>query len=318
MGSISPRKVVCMSENRLTTTEPTISVILLTHRRPAALATALRTLELASPAPNEIIVFDDDPEGSGRQAAGLDHPVVRYVCSGQNHGPAGARNVAAREATGDILFFLDDDCLLESGDAVATLRECFRQAEIGCVACLIRNATTRDIVPKEFPGYHPECWETPQWVTYFLAGGFAIRREAYLALGGFDPRLYHGEEEIELSFRLLHAGWQIWYTPQVVVLHDVSSEGRETIRRSYRLIRNRVYLAVKHLPMPYCLSHLVLWGGFALLAALRARELGEFLRGIRSLKHDDLLAQARAYRHEHPMTRATLAYLKAHDGRLWY
>lgn len=296
----------------------TISVILLTYRRPDELQEALEGLLRQQPLPDEIIVYDDDPDGSGRQAPAVRHPLVRYCCPGVNAGPAGARNRAAAEARGDILFFLDDDCRLESAGMAAVLRALFHEERVGCAACQIRNAFTGQIVPKEFPGYDATRWQEAHRVTYFLAGGFAIRRQAFLDLGGFDALFYHGEEELELSLRLLRAGWDILYTPDILVHHRESPLGRETIRRSYRLIRNRVYLAVKHMPFPYCLSHVVLWSGFALLCALRARALSEFRDGMRSLRADDLLAHARRYRRAHPMPPAALAYLKRHRGRLWY
>ncbi len=296
----------------------TITAIVLTYKRPDELDGILENLLAQRRPPDEILVFDNDPEGSGRQAARAADPRVRYVCSAENLGPAAGRNAAAREATGDLLFFLDDDCRLDGEDAVAKLPDCFAMAQVGCLAVLIRNAETRAIVPREFPGFHPERWPEPHDVTYFLAGAFAMPRALFEELGGFDAVLYHGEEEIELSFRIIGAGWRISYTPAIQVLHRASPQGRETIRRGYRLIRNRVYLALKHLPMPYLLTHFVLWGGFALLQALRAGQPGEFFRGLASLWQDRLIAKALAYRRAHPMTRETVAYLKKHEGRLIY
>ena len=297
---------------------PSVSVIVLTYKRPDELDGVLENVFRLDPAPEEILVYDDDPQGSARAAKLLDNPAVRYIVAEQNAGPAGARNRAAAFAAGDILFFIDDDCRLESTDAVATLRELFSADDMGCVATLIRNAFTGEIVPKEFPGYDVSRWEEPHEVSYFLAGGFAIRRALFLALGGFDPLLYHGEEEVELSFRILHAGCRMYYTPQIVVTHRESPKGRETIHRAYRLVRNRIYLAVKHMPFPYLFSHLFLWSGFAFLQALRGREVGEFFRGLRSVWQDNLWASARAYRRAHPMRRETVRYLREHEGRLWY
>ena len=123
---------------------------------------------------------------------------------------------------------------------------------------------------------------------------------------------------MEFAFRLLAAGHRIRYTPDVVMMHRTAPEGREAIQEAYRLVRNRVYIALKHLPLPYLLSHLAVWSGFACWEAVRGRQLGEFVRGLTSLRADGLLRQALAYRRAHPMPAGVVRYLRENEGRLWY
>ncbi|HEY3376486.1 MAG TPA: glycosyltransferase family 2 protein [Armatimonadota bacterium] len=295
-----------------------LSVVILTYKRPEELAGALESVLAQDVPPDEIIIYDDDPAGSARQVAPEGDTRIRYVCIGQNLGPAGARARAVAETRGELLLFIDDDCRFATPTVSATVLELFQTQTIGLGVFLVRNAFTGKIDPKEYPGYSTQLWEEPHAVSYFVASGFAVRRTAYDAVGGFDGVLYHGEEELDLSFRLVNAGWTLWYSPELAVDHRVSPLGRDTIQRVYQLTRNRIYLAVKHLPCPFMLSHLLLWGGFITLKALRQRQLAELARGLRSLWRDGLWGQAWRYRRAHPMTRQAYQYLREHEGRLLY
>ena len=270
------------------TVRPRISVLIITYKRSEEAAEALANVLALQPAPDEIIVYDDDPDASARAVVPEDDPRVRYVCQHSNAGPAGARNRAAAAATGDMLLFIDDDCRFASPAVCQIVLGLFADPTIALLAFLVRNAFSEAIAPHEYPGFYQCGWAQPHAVSYFVASGFAVRRAVFEAVGGFDETLYHGEEELELSFRILNTGARMWYTPELLVRHRVSPLGRDTIQRIYQLTRNRPYLAVKHLPWPYLLSHLFIWSGFILLKALRQRQWSELCRGCRSIHADRL------------------------------
>lgn len=296
----------------------TVSMVIITYKRPDELQKAIENVLALNPLPDEIIVFDDDPEGSGANAPLTRHPSVRYICLKENFGVAGARNRAAFAANSDILLFMDDDATFAERNVINVVRQLFQDEKIAVTAFLIRNATTKSILPKNFPGYDMRKWPEKHYVTYFVGCGFALRRQVFADFGGFDQVLYYGEEELDFSLRIINAGWQLIYTPEVVVYHNVSPHGRENIKRTYRLIRNRIYIAAKHMPFPYWLTHVVIWGGAAFIWAIRAGQPGEFFRGVRSVWTDGLMKKALEYRRKNPMNRNALAYLKKHKGRLIY
>jgi GT2 family glycosyltransferase len=297
----------------------TVSALVISYQRPDELNGVLESLLAQARPPDEIIVIDNDPAGSGARAPLAANAKVCYLCTGENLGVAGGRNRAASRARGDLLLFIDDDARFAHAEAVGNVLQAFRgDAEMACLAFLVRNAGTGEIMPKEYPGFHPERWAEPRDAGYFVGCGFAMRADAFRALGGFDENFFYDGEELEFSFRLLNAGWRIRYRPDVEVLHRVSALGRGMTKNCYWLIRNRTYVAVKHLPFPYLLTYLTAWGGYALLSALRGRRIGEFLRGLRALRKDGLLKGALAYRKQHPMKRETIRYLRANEGRLFY
>ncbi|WP_295690435.1 glycosyltransferase family 2 protein [uncultured Maricaulis sp.] len=89
-----------------------VSVILPTFRRPKGLRDALASLMAQSRKPDEIIVVDNDPDGSARNcvanARAVARCAVRYVHE-PRAGVANARNAGWAAASGRYIAFLDDD-----------------------------------------------------------------------------------------------------------------------------------------------------------------------------------------------------------------
>lgn len=116
-----------------------ISMILPTFRRPEGLRNALESLrfQTANNRPIEIVVTDNDPEGSAKLyvsefAASCDYPVI-YVHA-TDPGVANARNEALKVARGRYLAFLDDD-QLASENWLSELMQVMEDHSAGLAFC---------------------------------------------------------------------------------------------------------------------------------------------------------------------------------------
>ncbi len=295
-----------------------LSAIVITYKRPDDLNATLSNLQNQDRPPDEIVVIDNDPKKSGHDAERVNDPEVRYFCPGENLGVSAGRNRAVAQAEGDIVLFVDDDARFGTYSALTASLHGFRDPQVACQAFLIRNGNTRDIVPKEYPGTSTAGWEEPHDVSYFLGGACAMRRKVFVDLGGYDETYFYGVEELDLAYRMINAGHRLRYLPEILVNHYANTAGREQVTRAYHLIRNRIYFAEKNLPLPYLLSHFAVWGAFAFGKALTSGQVKEYFKGVFSLRDDGAFRRAREYRAAHPMTKETRAYLRTHDGRLWY
>jgi GT2 family glycosyltransferase len=76
----------------------------------------------------------------------------------------------------------------------------------------------------------------------FLACGAVVRREAFLAAGGFHPRLGVGGEEWLLAIDLSVLGWGVAYVPEVVAHHHPPG-GRDPGPRRVHQLRNQILCA---------------------------------------------------------------------------
>lgn len=90
----------------------------------------------------------------------------------------------------------------------------------------------------------------------FLAGASVVRRTAFLAAGGFEPRLFIGGEEELLASDLLRAGWGLVHVPEVAVHHQPSVARDPRLRRRQG-IRNTLWFTWLRRPAPAAASRTV-------------------------------------------------------------
>jgi GT2 family glycosyltransferase len=190
--------------------DPAVSIVVPVRNGGARFETCLAHLARAFPAPREVIVVaDGDSDGSWRRAEGYGARVVRLATPG---GPARARNQGARAAGGDVLFFVDADVAIAS-DAVAQVAALFRNSpDVAAVFGSYDDAPSETNFLSRYKNllHHYVHQSGKEEAFTFWAGCGAIRRETFLALGGFNERYRHPSiEDIELGYRLRKAGHRI-------------------------------------------------------------------------------------------------------------
>jgi N-acetylglucosaminyl-diphospho-decaprenol L-rhamnosyltransferase len=73
----------------------------------------------------------------------------------------------------------------------------------------------------------------PARVDWVSGACFLVRREAWDAVGGFDPSYFMYMEDVDLFWRMGRAGWAVGYEPAAEVRHE---QGVSTNRRPYRML----------------------------------------------------------------------------------
>lgn len=197
-----------------------VSVVIATRNRPAELCRTLSRLAQLHPPPPVIVVDNaSDPpvDWLHRHPAAPD--VVRLP---RNRGGA-ARTVGVRRARTPYVAFSDDDSWW-APDALPTAVAAFeRHARLGLVAA--RTLVGPEEVPDPLnhtlatsPLPNPDGMPGTA-VLGCLACASVVRREAYLAAGGFPEVLMVGGEESILCYDLAAAGWGVRYLPEVIAHH---------------------------------------------------------------------------------------------------
>jgi GT2 family glycosyltransferase len=188
----------------------TVSVIIPAHEVGEPLQRCLAAVARLAPAPAEaLVVLDGVPEGAPLPTAG---GAVRVIRLAERGGPARARNAGARAAGGEILMFVDADVLV-SPDAVGLVDALFSAGpDVAAVFGLYDDDPPRVNFLSQYKNlsHHYFHRQAPEEASTFWAGCGAVRREAFLAVGGFDEGFGRPcVEDIELGYRLRRAGRRI-------------------------------------------------------------------------------------------------------------
>jgi N-acetylglucosaminyl-diphospho-decaprenol L-rhamnosyltransferase len=198
-----------------------------------------------------VILVDNGSDDGGPDAVADAFPHVTVIRLGENRGAA-ARNVGVELARTPYVAFADDDSywvpgslrqaakLMRTHDRVGLLAA---QVLVGTEARLDPTSASMAAAPLGVPADAPG----PS-VLGFLACAVVVRREAFLAVGGFERVLHVYGEEALLAMDLAAAGWRLSYAPALTVRHLPQPAGRNAGARCRVEARNRVLTAMLRRP----------------------------------------------------------------------
>ncbi len=223
-----------------------ISFVIPTRDRPEQLAQTLAALgrlgPLAALGGAEVLIVDNASVTPVLTEATLNSGVpIRVIRREINQGAA-ARNTAAWQAdpASRWLVMLDDDSQPIDDGFVAALSEA--PCDVGAVAA--------EILLPTLPGEEgqPPRHEAGGLPEVFVGCGVAIRRDAFLKLGGYDPAFDYYAEEYDLSAKLLLAGYRVVFDRRFRVLHSKAANHRRFSLIIRRLVRNNGWVAQRYAP----------------------------------------------------------------------
>lgn len=187
------------------------SVVIPTCRRPVDLVRCLDGLRSGASGKIrrfEAIVTDDGLDLPTANLVG-EYPWARWT-AGPRRGPAANRNHGASLATGEWLVFLDDDCVPEPGLLAA----------YGAAATDEATVLEGRISPLGHRSRHDEECPVNETGGHLWSCNFAIRRDLFITLGGFDDSFpLAAMEDVDLRERLRARGEVIHFVPAAGVGH---------------------------------------------------------------------------------------------------
>jgi GT2 family glycosyltransferase len=306
------------------TTAITASVIIVNYDAGAYLQNCLLSLRRTLPPHCEIILVDNASTDDSARLVKERFPEVKLLHSDYNLGFAGGNNSGAQLADGRYLVFLNPDTLVEPGWLQALLGALENDPSAGLATSqivLMQDPQQINTCGNEVhlsgltlcraAGSRRDTAGQPSEVGAVSGAAFAIRRDLFERLGGFDPDFFLYMEDTDLSWRARLAGYRCLYVPASVVRHDY----RLTFgpHKTFYQERNRYLMLLKNLH----------WGTLLLLApSLLLAELvtwGYLLTRQRDQWADKLRAYAWIARHWRAVMakrHATQALRANRDGQL--
>jgi GT2 family glycosyltransferase len=179
-------------------------------------------------------------------------PHVTVVPLSRNLG-AVARNVGVRLARTPYVAFADDDSWWQPGALARAVSRLSADPGIGLLAgrVLVGSQLRTDPVSHQMavaPLGRYGAAGLPR-ILGFLACGAVVRRDAFLAAGGFDPVVHFPGEEERLAIDLAALGWELVYDEGVEVRHEPAQRvGSDPFSRQRLIARNSLLTGVMRRP----------------------------------------------------------------------
>lgn len=181
--------------------------------------------------------------GRGLESLSVKYPRIRLAGADHKMTAPEARNHGFRISRGDIILFLDDDCLIPENFFSQSLKYLFQLPNVGAIGAKIISKN---------PTFFAKCVDytnfwlqqndqrrlTDQLYTAFLG----IKRKVYEKTKGFNEKYTVGGEDVEFVNDLVKLGFDNYYVPAIVILHN---HRRETWRDFTRyMYKNGVNLGL--------------------------------------------------------------------------
>lgn len=205
---------------------PSVSVVVPTRDRADLLDGCLRALgELDYPPERlEVIVVDDGSSDPAAVAAVASAHGARLLINERNRGPSYSRNRGVRAATGEVIAFIDSDCV----PGPCWLRDLvpyLAWERVGAVGGRTIGHYTQSLLDRYEEVSSP--LDMGPWLRiegkgadtfYVPTCNLLVRKEVYLQLGGLREDLRVGED-VDLCWRLRARGHYLVYAPEGIVRH---------------------------------------------------------------------------------------------------
>jgi GT2 family glycosyltransferase len=214
----------------------TFELVIVSYRSTRPLTRLLDAVEGTS-----VLVVDNAAEADGVRDLTTRHSAIRYLDAGGNVGFAAAANLGAAASNADILIFVNPDCLPSPAVLAELTRTLCQQPDIASCSPALREADGQ--YSAVGGGWAPRLgrcllhaigghrllrksgiWVTPRHGEIFEVGWLAgtclaVRRSAFLSVGGFDERYFLYNEDMALGDRFRHHGMRQIMRGDLVVEH---------------------------------------------------------------------------------------------------
>jgi N-acetylglucosaminyl-diphospho-decaprenol L-rhamnosyltransferase len=221
----------------------------------------------------EILVIDNASTDQSLIQARTTFSDIQVIESSSNLGFGSANNLAARQARGEFLLFLNPDTLMKPG-AIQLLKDHLESSpQVGAVGPKLLNpdgsvqlsifrtpTLTREAwrlfhLDRIFPYNAYPAWllssTEPQEVDILQGTCLLVRRDVFFSIGQFDERFFMYSEEVDLCVRIRSAGWSIQWLPQALVIHLGGQSTKLVADQMFLMLyRNKVEFFRKHYGQP--------------------------------------------------------------------
>ena len=213
-----------------------VTVIVPTRDREAAIAECLASVFAQNyPAGYVEVIVIDDGSRDDTQKVIREFP-CKLLINRESKGQSYCRNLGAAQAKGEVLAFLDDDCVAGSS-WLQDLMPYLQWEKAGAVGGYVDGYADRSMLDR----YEKECsllnlgkyiqvGASDTSMFYVPTCNLLVRKSAFVATGGIRETLHVGED-VDFCWRIRDAGWRALYVPSGTVRHKHRNRFGSMLRR---------------------------------------------------------------------------------------
>jgi GT2 family glycosyltransferase len=244
-------------------TQPLISIITVNYNGLELTVELLNSIRNLSYKNLEVLVVDNASKESPQAYLSEHFPEVKCIRSEANLGFAGGNNIAARQAKGDFIFYINNDAEITEGCLEKLVALFEKRPKLGIVSPLIcyfneSKGASRDLIQyagmtqmnaltarnstigektRDF-GQYADAMPT----AYAHGAAMMISRKASEKVGLMFEDFFLYYEELDWCERIGTAGFEIYVEPRARIYHKESATvGASSTLKTYYINRNRIY-----------------------------------------------------------------------------
>lgn len=231
----------------------------------------------------EIIVIDNDSPDDSCQMVKQLFPKIKLIENNSNDGFSTGNNLGIKEAQGEYLCILNPDTVVAEDTFEILLKFADVTPDLGILGCKLidgkgeflpeskRNLPTPMVSIKKLLGYSKPYYAhhlSPNQTgkVPMLVGAFMIiKKDIYNEVGGLDENYFMYGEDIDLSYKVLKAGYENYYNPETSVIHF---KGESTLKdKTYaKRFNGAMQLFFKKHFKPNWLFNILIWIGIKVVS----------------------------------------------------
>jgi GT2 family glycosyltransferase len=253
-----------MDQTDIGTRVPGISFVIVTYNSLETIRECLASVFAQETKPLEVIVVDNASADATPDFVGAQFPDAVVIRNDYNAGFGVANNTAARIARGEIVAMVNPDASLDPRWSTEITRVIENSPKCAAAEGKLLLADRPEFIncagsSINLLGFgcmnhygEPATTATEERVVGYASGAaFAIKRQIFLSVDGFDQSYFLYHDDVDLGLRVREAGWQINYAPRAIAYHHYKPELHASKVRY--LERNRWKTLAKHMPPRYFL-----------------------------------------------------------------
>ena len=208
-----------------------LSVIIPAFNARDTIERCLVSVTKAAPFIKEIIVIDDGSNDNTAEIASK--YAIKLLRQKQNKGAAAAKNAGLLQASGEIVAFIDSDCIVSEDyfvELISALNETISVGGVGGIVYPFESGLVSDSFNIRFFGCSPIGESKIREIDSLSGAASIYPKEVLLAVHGFDESL-GGAEDLDLNIRIRKAGYKLLLVPSAKIYHVHPARIRQVVKK---------------------------------------------------------------------------------------